>query len=267
MKVGLGLYCHLLTSDNFRFARQAGATHIVAHLIDYQSQFPKLLPASGNGYVWPRSKSGDRGIWTYEELRDLKAAINAEGLELEAIENFDVTHWHDVLLDGPKKRQQLDLLKGFIRDVGRAGIPIIGYDFSLAGVWGHHVGPFARGQAECVGFGGDGAPPETPIPNGQVWNMTFDPDARPGHMPPIGSDELWARCEAFLKEVLPVAEEAGVRLAAHPDDPPNADTPRNAPARLPAPPLPPTARDGPESRERTRVLHGHNPGDDRRQHL
>jgi len=35
MKLGLGLYRHMLTRDNFRFARQAGATHIVAHLVDY----------------------------------------------------------------------------------------------------------------------------------------------------------------------------------------------------------------------------------------
>ena len=35
MKLGLGLYRHMLTPANFQFARQAGATHIVAHLVDY----------------------------------------------------------------------------------------------------------------------------------------------------------------------------------------------------------------------------------------
>ncbi len=34
MKLGLGLYRHMLTTDNFRFAKQAGATHIVAHLVE-----------------------------------------------------------------------------------------------------------------------------------------------------------------------------------------------------------------------------------------
>ena len=32
MKIGLGLYREQLTPENLRFARHAGATHIVAHL-------------------------------------------------------------------------------------------------------------------------------------------------------------------------------------------------------------------------------------------
>ena len=39
-------------------------------------------------------------------------------------------------------------------------------------------------------------------------------------MPEISHDELWDRLAFFLEELLPVAEEVGVRLAAHPDDPP-----------------------------------------------
>ena len=36
----------------------------------------------------------------------------------------------------------------------------------------------------------------------------------------VGEDEMWRRLERFLAAVLPTAEEAGVRLALHPDDPP-----------------------------------------------
>src|SRR5678815_5166868 len=35
MKLGLGFYRHMLTRENFQFARQAGATHLVVHLVDY----------------------------------------------------------------------------------------------------------------------------------------------------------------------------------------------------------------------------------------
>ncbi|MGA8983640.1 MAG: mannonate dehydratase, partial [Candidatus Acidiferrales bacterium] len=36
----------------------------------------------------------------------------------------------------------------------------------------------------------------------------------------ISHEELWRRLQRFLEEIIPVAEESGVRLAAHPDDPP-----------------------------------------------
>ncbi len=36
----------------------------------------------------------------------------------------------------------------------------------------------------------------------------------------IGEEELWDNCRYFLRAVLPVAEECGVKLALHPDDPP-----------------------------------------------
>jgi mannonate dehydratase len=149
----------------------------------------------------------------------MRGEIQAEGLELEAIENFDPAHWHDVLLDGPKKRAHLENVKTIIRRVGEAGIGIFGYNFSIAGVCGRVTGPFARGGANSVGMDG---PLDTPMRRGMAWNMVVDPDAPPGDVPPGTVDELWQRLGEFLDEVVPVAEEAGVVLAAHPDDPPLA---------------------------------------------
>src|SRR3954464_4091057 len=149
MKLGLGFYHHMLTPENFRFARQIGATHIVAHMVDYFNTGPRIPNTTSNG--WGFAGDPDK-LWSYEELRDLKAAINAEGLELEAIENFDPAHWYDVLLDGPRKKEQLENIKTIIRRVGQAGIPVMGYNFSIAGVWGHVNGPYARGKAETVAF-------------------------------------------------------------------------------------------------------------------
>jgi mannonate dehydratase len=208
----------MLTAENFRFARQAGATHIVAHLVSYFNEAPRL-PDARDGAGWGPAGSQNR-LWTVEELRNLRAAVNAEGLELEAIENFDPAHWYDVLLDGPRKVEQLEHVKTIIRNVGKAGIPIIGYNFSIAGVWGHIVGPYARGGAESVGFLGKAGPEEAPIPHGQVWNMTYDPSAPAGTIGTVTPEQLWQRLTDFLHAVVPVAEEAGVRLAAHPDDPP-----------------------------------------------
>jgi mannonate dehydratase len=220
MKLGLGLYRHMLDADNFRFARQCGCTHVVAHLVDYFNQGAgnddkENQPTGGLG-GWGRAGNPDK-LWSYEELAALKKSVNDAGLELEAIENFDPAHWHDVLLDGPRKRQHLENVKQIIRNAGRAGIPVIGYNFSIAGVACRVKGPFARGGAESVGM--EGAD-DTPIPTGMAWNMICDPKAAPGTVPAATHEQLWGRLKEFLDEVIPVAEESGVTLAAHPDDPP-----------------------------------------------
>jgi mannonate dehydratase len=219
MKLGLGLYRHQLNDEHYRFARQCGCTHLVVHLVDYfrssRSNQPGDQPV-GDDTGWGLAGDADR-LWTFEELSALRQEINAAGLELEAIENFDPAHWHDVLLDGPRKAVQLENLKTIIRNVGRAGIPIFGYNFSIAGVAGRVKGRFARGGAEAVGMDG---PFNKPMPRGMAWNMIVDRHAPPGTVPPASPEQLWQRLKDFLDALLPVAEEAGVTLAAHPDDPP-----------------------------------------------
>jgi mannonate dehydratase len=219
MKPGLGLYKQMLTAENFRFARQAGAEAIVAHLVDYFPGGPRIPDARSVPRGWGVASRFD--IWTVDELVELRRSVEAEGLELAAIENFEIGHWYAVLLDGSRKEEQLEGLQALIRNVGAAGIPIIGYNFSLAAVWGHMTGPFGRGGAESVRFDRSQTPPETEIPRGMVWNMIYDPDAPEDEtIGEVGDDEMWSRLSDFLHAVVPVAEEAGVRLAIHPDDPP-----------------------------------------------
>ena len=220
MKLGFGLYRHMLNEQHYRFAKQCGATHVVVHLVDYfghtNATKAKADQPIGGQEGW--GSAGGGKLWQLEELLKIKAEINACGLEWEAIENFDPSMWYDVLLDGPQKREQIELLKEQIRIVGKAGIPVFGYNFSLAGVSSRITGPFARGGAISVGM--DGSADDSPVPNGMVWNMVYDMNAPEGFMPTITHDTLWSRLQFFLDELVPVAEEAGVRLAAHPDDPP-----------------------------------------------
>lgn len=209
----------MLTRENFQFARQAGATHVVAHLVDYfQGGAHGASDNQPTGTDWGWGVAGDpHRLWPLEELIGLRREVNTAGLELEAIENFDPAHWHDVLLNGPRQREHLENVKTIIRGLGEARIPIMGYNFSIAGVCGRTSGPFARGGADSVGM--DGVC-DAPLPLGMVWNMRYDLDAPAGHLPAVSPAELWQRLGEFLDAVVPVAEEAGVTLAAHPDDPP-----------------------------------------------
>ena len=68
MKLGLGLYRHMLNRDHYRFAKQAGATHIVAHLSDYFR--PGSLSTASGGDVLGRASDSDH--WSYEELSALR---------------------------------------------------------------------------------------------------------------------------------------------------------------------------------------------------
>jgi mannonate dehydratase len=220
MKVGLGLYRHMLTRDYYDFARQAGCTHVVIHLVDYFNQAksnPRNNQPSGAKYD-PWGVAGDpEKLWTVAELKQIRTEIEDAGLVLEAIENFDPAHWYDILLDGPQRAKQIEKIKTIIRRVGEAGIPVLGYNFSIAGVCGRVTAPLGRGRAATLGMDG---PADEPVPNGMIWNMVYDQNAATGVLAPISHEELWRRLDRFLEEVIPVAEEAGVRLAAHPDDPP-----------------------------------------------
>ncbi len=222
MKLGFGLYRHQLNAEHYDFARQCGATHLVVHLCDYfnkagKEQGDANQPVGDTSEGWGAALGKDDPIWTLEGLQKLKADVESHGLKIWAIENFDPSMWHDILLDGPKKEEQMAGLQALIRNVGKVGIPVFGYNFSMAGVSSREVGPVARGNAQSVYMR---KVDDTPIPNGMVWNMRYDPDAPEGEMAFFSHEELWQRLAWFLKNLVPVAEEAGVRLAAHPDDPP-----------------------------------------------
>jgi mannonate dehydratase len=151
MKVGLSLFGELLSEDGARFAAQAGASHVVAHLVDYARGADNAACLAGE--VGPMlGDCSNARLWSYVEMAGLVAMLRRHGLELAAIENFSPNFWSDVLLDGPRRREQMEGLKRLVRDAGRAGVPCIGYNFSIAGVWGWRRRPIARGGAVTVEF-------------------------------------------------------------------------------------------------------------------
>jgi mannonate dehydratase len=194
----------------------------VVHLVDYFQHGAvnprNNQPTGGKSGYWGVAGDPADTLWTVGELQRIRREIEDAGLILEAIENLDPAIWYDILLDGPQRLQQIEHVKTIVRRMGEAGIPVLGYNFSIAGVCGRVSGPWGRGGSITVGM--DGPVDDMPIAKGTVWNMIYDEHAAAGSLPSITHEELWRRFEGFLQELVPVAEQAGVRLAAHPDDPP-----------------------------------------------
>lgn len=220
MRVGLTLHGRLLSEEGARFARQLGVEDVVVHLTDYARNADNAAWLAGEEVGPVNGDCTAAPPWTYETISQTVAMLGRHGLRVAALENFSPNFWSDVLLDGPDRERQMEGLKRLVRDVGAAGIPVIGYNFSIAGVWGWRRARAARGGATTVVFDRDAIDADRPIPDGMVWNMRYREGAPGAPGPRVPAAELWARLERFLRELVPVAEEAGVRLAAHPDDPP-----------------------------------------------
>jgi mannonate dehydratase len=152
---------------------------------------------------------GDKGYWETSDLLALKERCDGYGLRLEALENVPSHFYDKVMLGLPGWQGQLDNYCQTVRNVGEAGIPILGYHFMALGVWRTSMRTPARGGAKVSSFRTE----EVEGGNQTGWPSEHTQLERT-------AEEMWANYARFLDAVLPVAEEAGVRMALHPDDPP-----------------------------------------------
>ena len=201
MKIGLGFdELELFSDDMLAFAKQIGVSHVMVHVPDRS-----VMPHDSEGY------------WTLEDLRNLVSRIERHGLKLEALENFAPEHWYEVLLATRGRDRRT------IENVGKCGIPIIGFNFSVAAVTGsgRALLPCARGGACAPVFEYDKVKDiDVPAPHGYAWGRQILSDPPPGNQGRVLEEEMWERLDYFLDRVLPVAENSNVVLAAHPEDPP-----------------------------------------------
>ena len=147
-------------------------------------------------------------------------------MRLEAIENVHLDFYDKVILGLPGRDEQIAHYCATIRNMGRAGIPILGYHFMPNSVWRTDRSPIGRGGALVTSFDmarvrdgrGDVLVARTDR------SGSDDPFNTRGIIPaaeyPFNEAEMWANYTYFIKAVIPIAEAAGVRLALHPDDPP-----------------------------------------------
>ena len=113
---------------------------------------------------------------------------------------------------------ELGELKTLVRNMGAAGVPILCYNFMAGTDWVRtRLDVPERGGAKVTAFNLDDA--QRAILLGHDGASTM-PDVGGER---ISADALWRNLEGLLKELVPVAEQCGVTLAMHPDDPPLAE--------------------------------------------
>ena len=187
MRVGWGTY-RSLEESRLRFVRQLGVEDLLIMPWPFEDR---------EGAI-PRAES-----WTYDQLRRRRDAIEAAGLRLSAIEMMPTPLYHILLADPETRESLIEGVSETVRNMGRAGVPILGYSgLPPSGVGRTDREATARGGARTTAFDAS-AMDQSPIVDREVTEA-----------------ELWDVYEEFLEAVLPVAEEWGVTLAVHPSDPP-----------------------------------------------
>lgn len=134
------------------------------------------------------------------------------GLRLTVVEGF--LPIENIKL-GRDDGTELTALKMLIQEMGELNIPILCYNFMAGTDWVRtQVDTPERGGAKVTSFSLDAANRAMIPGRGNQLSV-----ATPGK-DTISADQLWENLTELLRELIPVAEEAGVVLAMHPDDPP-----------------------------------------------
>lgn len=201
MRVALGQFA-VLDDEKIKFCKQLGIDSVLLNTLS--------LP--------------DIGYWEYEDLLALRLRCEEHGLTLEGIENVP-HHWMLKIMLGLEGRdEEIRNYQTTIRNLGKAGIPILGHHFMPDGTWRTSYTFPLRGGARGMGFdldlvsadrldwSGDLVKARDPAFKDYFFSLVQEE--------PVSTERMWDNYAYFIRAVAPVAEEAGVKLALHPDDPP-----------------------------------------------
>ncbi len=147
--------------------------------------------------------------WSVEGLTQLRERVEKHGIRLEMVplplssSPIAKVEYPDILLGkSPARDRAIDDICTMIRNCAQAGIPAVKYNMSILGVV-RTPKTLGRGGAELSTFRYAEGKQDPPLTEAG----------------PVPADLYWERITYFLDRVVPVANEAKVRLACHPHDP------------------------------------------------
>jgi len=139
--------------------------------------------------------------WEEDRLRSLMASFQAGGL---ALGNLMIFGFPNTIYGRPGRDEEIEKVQQSIRMAGRVGLPVVEYNFYAHRIVEGYYEETGRAGAGLTAFDYDRVKDLPPLPNEGAHKL----------------EEIWRNITYFLKAVVPVAQEAGVRLALHPNDPP-----------------------------------------------
>lgn len=164
-------------------------------------------------------------LWPEESLEKLRNQCRENGLAFDVVESIPVHE--DIKLGRGNVDELLEVYCENIRRCAKYGVKCITYNFMPVFDWTRTQldKPAADGSTSLVMYwnqlrGLDPLKDDIHLPG---WDSSYSRDqlreliAAYGE---LGEDGLWNNLEHFLKAVIPVAEDSGVVMAIHPDDPP-----------------------------------------------
>lgn len=134
-------------------------------------------------------------------LSELRRRVESFGLTLYNVGCMALGKSDKIHLALPGRDETIEQFKQFIRNLGQAGVYTTTFTWEPTGVWSSEPGESRGAQARRVDLS---EMQQRPLTHGRTYT----------------EDEIWENFTYFIRRIIPAAEEAGVRLALHPNDPP-----------------------------------------------
>ena len=156
--------------------------------------------------IWTDAKTAN-----LENYQRLIHNVESAGLEVWNIGNLSVHNMEEVTLNLPGRDEKIEEYKNYLRLLGKVGLRYTTYAHMGNGIWSS-ARETTRGGAPARAL--DLSMPRKGFWNGKEFNLPLT------HGRVYSEEEIWENYAYFIKQVVPVAEEQGVRIGIHPDDPP-----------------------------------------------